>query len=137
MRHRHLLAIALAAAGLLTACGSSSSTPSSSVLPTRKLDVGAVEVAITPTQLDNIGATFTIALDTHSVDLSLDVAAAATLVVNGKTWPVQGWSGSSAGGHHREGELRFAAAGPPSGTVRLTITGLPEPVEAVWDYPGT
>ena len=90
-------------------------------------------MTITPIRLDDVGAIFEIVLDTHSVELSLDMAASASLEVDGNAWVVEGWDGSGPGGHHREGELRFTAQSSPSGTARLTIQGLPEPVEASWD----
>lgn len=84
---------------------------------------------ITPTRLDATGATFAISFDTYSVDLSLDPAASVTLDVDGTAWPIDAWTGAGPGGHHREDELRFNPRGPASGTARLTLSGLPEPVE--------
>ena len=113
--------------------GSSNSTPTvSSGLPTRTVEAGAVTVKLEPRQLDAGGAVFKVSFDTHSVDLGLDVARQARLVVDGTTWPVTGWSGDGASGHHREGELRFTAAGPTTGTATLTIGGLPKAVTATW-----
>lgn len=138
MTRRHVFLGALAVTVLLTACsGSSAESPTSSVLPTRNVESGSVEVTITPTRFDATGATFAITLDTHSVDLSVDLAASAALDVDGTAWTVAGWTGTGPGGHHREGELAFTAPGPPSGTATLRISGLPEPVEATWDIGGT
>ena len=124
----------LAVVGALAACSDSASTaPDSSVLPPRTVEAGAVKVTIVPTKLDASGATFAITLDTHSVDLSMDLAAAAVLDVGGVGWTVEGWTGAEPGGHHREGELRFTASGSVTGTARLTISGLPGPVEATWN----
>lgn len=137
MRRRGRLltrSLLVVAAGLLGACAGSedtSRTPTP-VLPARMVDAGDVEVNITPTRLDATGATFAVSFDTHSVELSLDPAASATLDVDGTTWPVDRWTGAGPGGHHREGELHFSAAGPASGTAHLTISGLPKPVEATW-----
>lgn len=139
MRRSHLLALAFAltAAGVIAGCsGSDSTAPVSSVLPSRTVDAGAVEVVITPTRLDAGGATFAIVLDTHSVDLSLDLTTSAVLVVGDATWTAAEWTGSEQGGHHREGELRFDAEGPLAGTALLTISGLPSPVEVSWDVGG-
>jgi hypothetical protein len=111
---------------------SSTSTPASSGLPTRTVEAGAVTVKLEPRQMDASGAVFKISFDTHSVDLGFDVARQARLVVDGVTWPVAGWSGSGPGGHHRDGELRFTASGPASGTATLTISALPKPVRASW-----
>ena len=138
MRRLSLLAAVLIMTGVLGACGDTNDTsPVISALPVREVDSGAVEVKITPIQLDAAGAAFAIVLDTHSVDLSLDLAAAATLDVDGTEWTVEGWDGSGSGGHHRQGTLRFTPQGPASGTARLTISGLPEPVETAWNLGGT
>lgn len=109
--------------------------PSSS-LPVRTVEAGAVTVKVQPRQLDVGGAVFKISFDTHSVDLDQDLTRQARLVVGGTTWPIAGWSGDGPGGHHREGELRFTAAGTAAGTATLSIDGLPEPVTATWDVGG-
>lgn len=132
-----LFALALAVTGTLASCGeSSSSVPDSSVLAPQTLQAGEVEVIITPTRLDDEGATFTIVLDTHSADLSVDLTTAAILDVGGTKWTVEGWVGDGLGGHHREGELSFGAEGPAKGTASLKIAGLPEPVVAAWELDG-
>ena len=120
-------------AATLAGCGKSTPTPVASSLPVRTVEAGAVDVTVTPTLLDSSGATFAIVLDTHSVELSLDMAAAAVLNVGGTVWPTSGWSGDGPSGHHRTGELRFTAAGPAAGTAILTISGLSKPVEATWE----
>ena len=132
-----VLALPFALAGLLAACSSSpSGETAKSVLPARTLAAGAVEVTITPTRLDTTGATFSIVLDTHSADLSVDLATFAVLTVGGTKWTVQGWTGDGPGGHHRSGELKFSAQRRPQGTAVLAIAGLPEPVEATWQLDG-
>ncbi|SPL98735.1 unnamed protein product [[Actinomadura] parvosata subsp. kistnae] len=45
------------------------------------------------------------------------------------------WTGTAAGGHHREGTLAFVDAVPPGAKVELRITGLPEDVTSVWQAP--
>lgn len=104
-------------------------------LATRTVSAGEVDVTIEPDRIDADGAVFTITLDTHSVELSADLTR-ATLVVGGRDWPVEGWSGDGPGGHHRSGELRFTSGGPASGTVVLTVPDLPEPAEAAWELDG-
>jgi|CXWL01.1.fsa_nt_gi hypothetical protein len=127
------LALALVASGTLAACsGSSTNAPDSSVLPARTVAAGSVDVIITPTRFDASGATFSIVLDTHSGDLSLDLTTSAMLDVDGTAWINAGWTGDGPGGHHREGEVQFSAQGPVQGTATLTIAGLPEPIEATW-----
>ena len=104
-------------------------------LATREMSAGEVEVKIEPLKLDDGGAAFDISLDTHAVELEADLTL-ASLDVDGRTWPVENWSGDGPGGHHREGELRFRAAGPATGRAVLTIAELPEPAEATWVLEG-
>ncbi len=136
-RHRYLVPFVFVVSATLAACGSSSASPSAeSVLPVRAVQAGAVQVKITPTVLDASGAKFTIVLDTHSADLSLDLTTASQLDVDGTAWAIEGWSGDGPGGHHRSGQLQFTAKGPAQGTATLRISGLPEPVEATWELGG-
>jgi hypothetical protein len=70
---------------------------------------GAVEVAITP-QGDRFADTgrlvFEVAMNTHSVDLSMDLAQLATLETDtGLVLPAAAWSGGA--GHHVTGYLEF------------------------------
>ena len=133
-RRLALPGIVAATVVLLAACGSDDpATPTDAVLPARTVEAGEVTVKIEPTGITSSGAAFKVVLDTHSVELDLDVAAGATLVVDGTEWPAATWDGPGAGGHHREGTLTFDAAGEPTGTAELTISGLDEPVEATWD----
>lgn len=105
-------------------------------LAERTLKAGEVDVKIEPTRLDADGATIKITLDTHSVELSMELAGSARLEVGGTAWEVAGWTGDGPGGHHREGELRFTPSGPARGSARLTLSGFPEPVEASWTLDG-
>lgn len=140
MRGRLILAVSVVAlAGVaLAACGGDdgSDDNASTALPARTVEAGEVDVEIEPTQLDAQGATFRIVLDTHSVELSMDIAGSARLEVGAAAWDVAGWAGDGPGGHHRDGELRFTAAGSAEGTARLTLSGFPGPVEATWDLGG-
>jgi hypothetical protein len=129
--------LALTISGILAACSNSSSSDSAlSVLPARTIDAGEVEMIITPTQFDDQGAAFSISLDTHSADLSIDLINSSVLDVSGTTWTPMSWTGDGPDGHHRSGELRFSAQGPATGTAILTIAGLPEPVTATWELDG-
>ncbi len=136
MRSRRLITVcaALLMTALLAACGDSAGAPDAQVpgLTARAVKAGAVDVEIEPQQLDAQGATFKITLDTHSVELSTDLAKSANLEVDAVSWPVSGWIGDGPGGHHREGKLAFTPGGPAKGTARLVITGLPEPVDVSW-----
>lgn len=131
---RGALGMALSAGLLVTALGCSTApdTEPAAGLSRVKESAGAVEITLTPTRLDNDGAAFVIVFDTHAGELDLDVAANATLTVNGIAWSDSTWSGAKPGGHHREGTLRFTAAGPATGTARLEIAGLEAPLTASW-----
>ena len=65
---------------------------------------------------------FTVVLDTHSAELSDDLTKTAVLVGPGgqRIAPIA-WEGAPAGGHHREGVLRFEPISPAPATVELQI----------------
>ncbi len=142
MRRRLTLAAAgigaLVGGLLLASCGGDDGEPaatSATGLDARSLRAGEIDITIEPRQLDDEGAVFAVTLDTHSVELSMDLAA-AELSVDGTPWPVAGWAGDGPSGHHREGELRFEAAGSARGAAHVTLAGFPNPVEASWDLGG-
>ena len=99
----------------------------------RTIEAGSVTVKLQLRRLNGDGAVFKIVFDTHDVELDQDMAQEAHLVVGKTLWPTAEWSGEGVGGHHRQGELRFTAAGPAKGVATLTIDGLPQPVSATWD----
>ncbi len=77
--------------------------------PTLADDQGAVTVEIVPLNLDDPGETldFKVTLDTHSVDLSMDLAALASLTTNsGASVRAVKWD-APLGGHHVSGTLSF------------------------------
>lgn len=86
---------------------SSSSTPAETDLA-RTDSQGAVEFVVTPLNLSASGATldFDVSLNTHSVDVSWNLAALSVLKtdtgleVKGLSWPM-------GGGHHYQGTLTF------------------------------
>ena len=133
-RLTHLL-VAGALAVVLAACGSDDPPVAATGLDTQTVTVGEVEVTITPTRVDDTGAAFAVAFDTHSVDLDLDIANTATLTVDGTAWIDPAWDGTGPGGHHREGILTFTVAGPATGDAVLTIEGLDDPATARWALP--
>ena len=112
----------------------SAASPAS--LPARSMTARAVTVKVQPRTLNQAGAVFKVSFDTHSVNLNQDLVKVSKLVVGTKVWPVASWTGGKPGGHHREGELRFTATGPVSGTVTLSINGLPAPFTFSWKIPG-
>lgn len=117
--------------GTPVACDSSSTVPPAP-FAARTVDAGDVTVTVVPTVVNSVGATISVVLDTHSIDLSMDLAASASLTVGDAAWTNAGWTGDAPGGHHRAGEIRFTATGPAAGPVIFTISGLSKPVEATW-----
>jgi hypothetical protein len=89
---------------------------------------GAVTVSVTPLNLSvpSDQLEFDIALETHSVDLSMDLATLSTLTTDtGLTIQATIWD-APRGGHHVQGKLIFPATqdGKPilEGTRKLTLT---------------
>ncbi|OGD24293.1 hypothetical protein A2Z10_02720 [Candidatus Azambacteria bacterium RBG_16_47_10] len=65
---------------------------------------------------------FAITLDTHSVELSQDIAAISVLRDDtAGTYAPLVWEGNPPGGHHREGTLVFAPITPLPQTITLDI----------------
>jgi hypothetical protein len=72
---------------------------------------GAVTVKITPLNLDKPGDTlnFDVSMNTHSVDLSMDLTTLATLTTDtGLSIQAAKWE-APGGGHHTDGTLSFPA----------------------------
>jgi hypothetical protein len=96
---------------------------------------GAVEVSVIPVNISSPGETlsFEVSLNTHSVDLSMDLAALATLNTDtGKSIQATAWE-APLGGHHVEGTLSFPASVDGQSilegakTVTLTVKDLDAP----------
>jgi hypothetical protein len=111
-------------------------------LPELTDNQGAVIVIAKPVGLDSTQdrLSFEISLDTHSVDLSMDLAALATLTTdNGQSVQATLWD-AEPGGHHVLGTLVFPASikgkSMLDGASKLTLTlkdvDAPERV-FVWD----
>lgn len=123
---RYVLPLLLTTALVLAAC--SAAGPASDQAPVQPVSAatepaspgndlarsdeqGAVTVNVTPLNLDNPSdqLEFGIALETHSVDLSMDLATLATLTTDtGVTVQPTTWD-APRGGHHVEGKLIFPA----------------------------
>ncbi len=95
---------------------------------TRNDQQGAVVVSVTPVNLaDSVEQLeFDVAMETHSVDLSMDLAMLSSLTTNtGLTVQATLWD-APRGGHHVSGKLIFPALsdGRPilEGANRLTLT---------------
>jgi hypothetical protein len=116
---------------VIAGCSSDSAKPVAG-LESRSEQIGELEVTVTPTQLDDQGAAFTVVFDTHTGAPTIDVAANAALAVDGTAWTSPVWSGDGPDGHHRSGTLRFTPAGPARGEVRLSISGLAQPLALSW-----
>lgn len=109
-------------------------------------DQGSVIVSVTPFNLDLKAETldFDVALETHSVDLSMDLAVLSTLTTdNGKSVTPIVWD-APMGGHHVSGTLSFPALSDGTsildGAKILTLTikdvAAPERI-FIWELTGT
>jgi len=95
---------------------------------TRTDQQGAVVMEVTPLNLGTPAPelAFEVAMNTHSVDLSMDLAILATLTTDaGATVPASLWD-APRGGHHVEGKLIFPATNDGKsileGVSKLTLT---------------
>jgi len=71
---------------------------------------------------------FEIVLETHSQELSDDLARVATLSgAGGTSHAPTAWDGDPPGGHHRKGVLQFAPIAPAPDVVELRIQRPSEP----------
>ncbi|OGO65145.1 MAG: hypothetical protein A2029_16915 [Chloroflexi bacterium RBG_19FT_COMBO_47_9] len=105
---------------------------------------GAVTINVQPLNLDSPGDSlnFEVSMNTHSVDLSMDLATLATLTTdNGNSVQGISWDGPRRG-HHVSGTLSFPSsiAGIPilDGAIKLTMMisniDVPERI-FTWDLP--
>jgi predicted small lipoprotein YifL len=95
---------------------------------TRSDGQGAVTFEVKPKNLDNPGnaLVFEISMNTHSVDLSMDLANLATLTTdNGRSVQATSWD-APGGGHHVSGKLTFPTSEDGKsildGATKLTLT---------------
>ena len=109
---------------------------------TRSDAQGAVTVNVTPLNLQNPSdqLEFDIALETHSVDLSMDLATLATLSTDtGISVQATTWD-APRGGHHVQGKLMFPATKDgktildDASKLTLTITNVDAP-SRVFEWP--
>jgi hypothetical protein len=81
---------------------------------TQSAEAGAVTVEITPLNLADLSAAtldFKVAMNTHSVDLGVDLAKLAVLRVSDNEIAAKAWQAPAGGGHHVQGTLSFARVG--------------------------
>jgi hypothetical protein len=64
---------------------------------------------------------FQVTLETHTQDLSDDLAKSSLLIADGKQYLPLGWKGAPPGGHHRKGVLRFKTIAPQPRSMELQI----------------
>lgn len=64
---------------------------------------------------------FQVTLETHTQDLSDDLAKSSVLIANGRQYLPMGWKGAPPGGHHRKGVLRFKTIAPQPRSMELQI----------------
>lgn len=106
-----------------------------SSLPPQLSSQAGVTVQVTP-RADSGGTwEFEFALNTHSGDLSEDLAKAVVLVADGGTsYAPVAWQGDPPGGHHRKGVLRFQAISPQPQAIELKLQrpGEPSPRSFRW-----
>lgn len=87
---------------------------------------GSVEVTVVPKIISEKEWSFEITFDTHSEELAFDLAKNAVLVDDqGNEYAPLAWEGDSAGGHHRNGILKFSQPSlrPASITVKISQVG--------------
>lgn len=133
---KHLLAASLMAFAALSATAWSPPAYAQQAAATQSTVARGVTVKITPGSLSDAAWEFTVVLDTHSEDLKDDLEKTAVLVVDGQeSQPVQ-WQGAPAGGHHREGVLRFPAPAAKAGVVELKLTRPGEATPRVFRWEG-
>tara|TARA_B100000508_G_scaffold89939_1_gene70076 strand:+ start:854 stop:1327 length:474 start_codon:yes stop_codon:yes gene_type:complete len=84
-------------------------------------DTGPVSVTVKPLSLSDSGDwTFELTLQTHSVDLTMDIVESVVLIAgDGSEIKPTSWDGDPPEGHHRTGIVSFSA--PDSDSQSITI----------------
>jgi hypothetical protein len=111
---------------------------------TQTAQAGAVEIKVTATNLQDIGADtldFAIELNSHSAEIDLNLAETARLLVGTVEMTPAAWETASPPGHHVTGVLRFARADEDERAVldeateiSLVISGLPGDEEQAFTW---
>jgi hypothetical protein len=141
-RHRVATATFIAALALsmtFAALPRSAHAQAATAMTTQSSSEQGVTVKATPKSagLDNPRWEFAVVLDTHSGDLSDDLATTATLITaDGREFKPVAWTGAAPGGHHREGVLEFAVPQPWPRAVELRLQrkGEAEPRSLRWQF---
>lgn len=123
--------------GLIAALSAAAALAAEAPLATQKSSERGVTVAVTPKNVasDAKEWEFGVVLDTHTQDLSDDLAKSAALIdaKGGRHAPLA-WKGAPPGGHHRAGTLSFAPLSPAPQSIELGIQrpGEPAPRSFRW-----
>lgn len=109
---------------LLVAAAALAAGVAAADLGARSSSAAGVSVSVTPKQVAPGAATweFSVALNTHTQELSDDLMQTAVLIdaQGGRHLPTA-WEGSPPGGHHRGGILRFKGLGAEADAIELQI----------------
>jgi hypothetical protein len=145
MKQWLLVIILLTSAGVIAACSSGAvqpetaqAQPAGPTFAAQSNAEKAVTVEVTPLNLPGGGASldFTVAFDTHSVNLDFDPAAISVLRDDaGREYPATAWEASASSGHHKSGILQFKAPLEATKFVEVVVhdvAGVPERVFR-WD----
>lgn len=106
-------------------------------LAMQKSSANGVTVAVTPGNFAAEAKTwdFAIVLDTHTQDLSDDLAMSAVLVDDrGNEFKALAWEGAAPGGHHRKGVLKFKTIEPRPQALELRISRPGEPKARIFRW---
>lgn len=97
---------------------------SPSAMVTQTSSARGVIIKVTPKSLGSRDGhwEFSVALDTHSADLSDDLTQNVLLLTgDGRSFKPVRWTGAGPGGHHRQGVLAFEVPAPPPSALELRI----------------
>jgi hypothetical protein len=97
----------------------------------------SVRVDVQPVQLKpGQPAKFEVRMNTHSITLGEDMVAVSSLKDNaGRVYQATAWQGSAPGGHHRKGVLEFQDLADSAATITLTIKGIANVPERIFEWP--
>lgn len=122
MRRTGLSFFSIAALVLALGAGTGGIASAKPLAQQRSSDQG-VTIKVKPVDVAPTAAawSFELVLDTHSGDLSDDLARSVTLHGGGKQALPTAWQGDAPGGHHRKGILRFEPIHPVPESIELRM----------------
>ena len=118
-------------AGQATSASSTPNSKTESAFVAQTVEGGSVAVQVTPLKMQPTAPLeFDIVIDTHSVELNDDMMKAVVLRDDsGMEFTPSAWEGPGAGGHHREGKIKFAPLTMNTQALTLVVknvAGVPE-----------